>query len=127
MFKATVLGSALVLIAVPALAADFRGEVINATEHAEYAAEATDLNTAHMHLHHTLNCLVGPKGAGFDAKELNPCAGSGNGAIPDATDAAEKTKLQAAAAKATSGLSKNDFNAVKKDATDAAAILKTAE
>ena len=39
------------------------------------------------HLHHTLNCLVGPGGDGFDAKQMNPCAQAGNGAIPDAKDA----------------------------------------
>ena len=42
------------------------------------AAQATDLNTVHMHLHHALNCLVGPNGKGFDAKEMNPCAHAGN-------------------------------------------------
>jgi len=115
------------LIATPALAADVRGEIINANEHAEYAAQATDLKGAHMHMHHALNCLVGPNGAGFDAKEMNPCAGSGNGIIPDTADPAKKKPFQAAAEKAKAGIAENDFAKAKKIAEELSAMLKPLE
>jgi hypothetical protein len=77
-----------------------------------------------MHLHHTVNCLVGPKGQGFDAKEANPCQKLGNGAIPDTTDSALKAKESAALAKAESGLKSDDLTAARKAATEAQAALK---
>ena len=70
---------------------------MQAETHAGLAAKAGSLDGVHQHLHHALNCLVGPAGNGFDAKEMNPCANAGNGAIPDTTDAAKKTALQSAA------------------------------
>ena len=57
----------------------------------------------HAHLHHTLNCLVGPNGMDFDKDALNPCKNAGNGAIPDTTDAAKQKALEAAADKARAG------------------------
>ena len=115
-------------LSLPTLAlADGHSEIVNAGTHAGYAAAATDIATAHAHLHHTLNCLVGPAGSGFDAKELNPCANAGNGAIPDTADAAKKATLESAAAKARQGLASNDLQAAQKDATDAGDILKKAE
>jgi len=77
-----------------------------------------------MHLHHTVNCLVGPSGQGFDAKEANPCQKLGNGAIPDTTDSAMKAKLSAALAKAQAGLKSDDLTAAKQAATEAQAALK---
>jgi len=77
-----------------------------------------------MHLHHTVNCLVGPEGQGFDAKEANPCQKLGNGAIPDAADQALKAKLTAALAKAQAGLKSDDLAAARKAATEAQAALK---
>jgi len=107
--------------------ADSHSEIVNAGAHAGYAAAATDIATAHAHLHHTLNCLVGPAGSGFDAKELNPCANAGNGAIPDTADAGKKASLESAAVKARQGIASNDLTAAKKDATDAQDLLKKAE
>ena len=49
------------------------------------------------HMHHVLNCLVGPNGKGFDESFGNPCNGQGQGAIPETTDAATKTKLEVGA------------------------------
>jgi hypothetical protein len=104
--------------------ADAGSEVVTAATHASLAAGSADIAGVHMHLHHALNCLVGPKGAGFDAKELNPCAQNGNGAIPDTTDAAKKSSLEAAAAKARAGIAVADYKAAQKDATDLASMLK---
>jgi len=112
------------LFPLPVLAADVSAEITNAAMHAGYAAEATDIATVHSHLHHTVNCLVGPSGQGFDAKELNPCANNGTGAIPDSTGASAKQALQAALAKANSGLSATDLATAQQDATAAQASLK---
>ena len=112
--------------ALPAAAeaADPAQEAATAGVHAGLAAQGAGIEQVHMHLHHTVNCLVGPKGQGFDAKEANPCQGLGNGAIPDTTDAAMKGKLTAALAKAQAGLKSDDLTAARKAATEAQAALK---
>jgi hypothetical protein len=111
------------LLASPAFAADLRGEIVNAAEHAEYAGEAATIEDAHFHLHHTLNCLVGPKGDGFDRTQMNPCVNSGNGIIPDATDPKMIAVFQDAAAKAREGLATNDLATAKADAASAAKLI----
>src|ERR1700759_1185312 len=93
-------GDAALLLTLPAKAADGKGEIPNAEMHAGLAAKATAIDGVHMHLHHALNCLVGPGGTGFDTTNTNPGAKAGNGAIPASTDAAQKTKLAAAVSKA---------------------------
>jgi hypothetical protein len=103
--------------------ADLGAEIANARMHAGLAAQGSDIATVHTHLQHTINCLVGPKGAGFDAKALNPCANNGTGAIPDETDAAKKTALQAAADKATAGIGASDLASAQKDASSVATML----
>ena len=75
------------LVATPVLA-DTAAELNIAQNHAGMAAKAADLKTTQMHLHHAVNCLVGPGGKGFDAAAGNPCAKADAGAIPDSTDAA---------------------------------------
>ena len=105
--------------------ADGSSETVTAATHADLAAGASDLNGVRTHLHHTLNCLVGPGGQGFDAKEMNPCAQSGKGAIPDTTDAAKKASLEAAAEKVRAGLAATDAKAAKADASAAGAMLKS--
>jgi hypothetical protein len=114
----------LVLWGNPALA-DASSETVTAATHADLAAGASDLNGVHTHLHHTLNCLVGPGGNGFDTKELNPCAQSGKGAIPDTPDAAKKKMLESAADKTRSGIAATDMDAAKRDASAAASMLKS--
>ena len=116
---------ALALAALPFKAhADAHGELVTATTHADLAGKAGDLNGVHMHLHHAVNCLVGPNGTGFDSKEMDPCANAGNGVIPDTTDAAKKTKLQAAVKTAEAGIAEADLAKAKAKATAAAAELK---
>lgn len=114
------------LMASPAFAqgADPAQEAATGGMHAGLAAQAATIQQVHMHLHHTVNCLVGPKGEGFDAKEANPCQKLGNGAIPDSTDSAMKAKLTAALAKAQAGLKSEDLAAAKKAATETQAGLK---
>jgi hypothetical protein len=117
----------LLLIAAQAgAAANVGTEITKAASHAGLAEQSGDLKGVHMHLHHALNCLVGPKGDGFDAKELNPCSADGDGAIADTTDAAQKEKLEAAADKARGGVAEADFDAAKKDAGELQTMLKAA-
>lgn len=114
---------AVALLPLPA-AADAASEIVNAAQHAEYAAQATSIDVAHAHLHHALNCLVGPNGMDFDATALNPCKGAGNGAIPDTSDAAKQKSLEAAANKAREGLKANDLSTAQKDAAETEKMLK---
>jgi hypothetical protein len=117
----------LVSLTVPistAAFADTASEIATAADHAGYAAASLNIDGIHMHLHHAVNCLEGPKGKDFDAAVENPCAKDGNGAIPDATDAATRAKLQAALATAMAGIASDDDGAAKKDATDLYAGLR---
>jgi hypothetical protein len=107
--------------------ADVHSEIVNAAEHAGYAAAAADIAGVHAHLHHALNCLVGPGGNGFDAKEINPCAHAGNGIIPDTSDAAKKAGFEADADKARAGLADGNLASAQKTAADLAATLKKGE
>ena len=117
----------LMFMSAPSFAADAAKEVQTAATHAGYAADATVLKTVQAHLHHTVNCLVGPKGVGFDAKQLNPCKGQGNGAIPDTADVAKKKQLEAALASAKAGLKATTLAGAKADAQKTAALLKEAK
>ena len=65
-------------------AADPSAELKTAIDHAGYSAKSEALSQVHLHLHHTLNCLVGPKDKLFDPAAGNPCNGQGNGYLPDA-------------------------------------------
>lgn len=128
MKSAVVIGSVGVLFfASPSLAGDAKSEITTAAMHAGLAAQASDITGVHTHLHHAVNCLVGPGGPGFDSKELNPCANSGGGAIPDSTNATTKESLQAALARANSGIAATDLASAQKDASATEAMLKSAK
>ena len=103
--------------------ADSAKEVTTAASHAGFAAQAADLKGTQTHLHHVINCLVGPRGREFDDKEANPCKDQGNGAIPDTTDEARRTALIQALVKANEGLRKADLAAARKSASEAQVLL----
>ena len=89
---------------------------------------ATKIADVHLHLHHSLNCLVGPGGNGFDAKEMNPCAHAGNGAIPDlGPDSAKFAALNTAAAKARDGIAETDLKKAQADAAIVRSMLNKAQ
>ena len=113
----------LIAVATAALAADLSKEASTAGQHAGMAASATDIKTVGTHLHMAINCLVGPKGKGFDANVANPCKDLGNGAITDNTNAADKKLLKQALAKAEAGLATTDLAKAKADATAAQTLL----
>jgi hypothetical protein len=98
-------------------------EVATAATHAGLAAKSTDMKMTQMHLHHVVNCLVGPKGEGFDANEANPCKDQGAGAIPDAKDAAQAASLKQALARANAGLGAKDMATAQANATAAQGFL----
>lgn len=100
-------------------------EVSTAHAHALMAQTAKNTAMAHAHLQHVINCLVGPNGAGFDAKAENPCKGQGNGAIPDAaSNQALHGKLESALTTAQAGLKSDSLASVQQDAGKVAATLQ---
>jgi hypothetical protein len=106
---------------------DAHAEIGTAHAHALMAKSATTVAMAQTHLHHVINCLVGPDGTGFDAGAGNPCKDHGNGAIPDsAGNSALHGKLQSALADAQAGLKSDSLAAVQDDAGKAAATLQAA-
>jgi len=119
MTKIALLAACAALIATPVLA-DAAAELSIAQTHAGLAVKGTDLKTVQMHLHHAVNCLVGPGGKGFDAAAGNPCGKAGAGAIPDSTDAAMKAKLQTIADSAAPGLTTSDLATAQKTAQSTA-------
>src|ERR1700733_818775 len=76
---AVLVTTSVVCVSVAAqAAADVKAEITAAATHANLAAKAGTVDMVHTHLHHVLNCLVGPKGKDFDGKAANPCAKLGN-------------------------------------------------
>src|SRR5262245_14356560 len=99
----------IMLAPTPARAeTDVAKEINTAITHAGFAAAGNDLRTVQMHLHHTVNCLVGPTGTGFDPSEANPCKDQGNGAIPDIQDPLKRASLQEALIKVNAGLQETE-------------------
>ncbi len=70
---------------------DPAAELKTATTHAGFAAKYEAMNEVTQHLHHSLNCLVGPQDKRFDAAAGNPCQGQGNGYLADVKAAKGET------------------------------------
>ena len=104
--------------------ADAASEIATAAQHAGFAAAAPNLPQMHMHLHHVMNCLVGPKDGDFDKTNINPCAQMGNGAFPDESNAEIKAKLQSAMSAAGDGIASSDEATAKKNAAMVKTILE---
>ena len=104
--------------------ADAASEIATAAQHAGFAAAAPNLAQTHMHLHHVMNCLVGPHDGDFDKTITNPCAQDGNGAFPDESDPAIKAKLQSVMSVAEDGIASSDEAIAKKDAATVETQLK---
>lgn len=110
-------------LAAPGIAtADGPQAVATAAQHAGIAASQDQLAMAQRHLHHTLNCLVGPDGEGFDEDAGNPCANAG-GAIPQTGDTEMKAKLEKLAMQVSKALDGDDLAATKAVATDVQKML----
>ncbi|MDE2463588.1 MAG: hypothetical protein KGO02_07740 [Alphaproteobacteria bacterium] len=121
------LGASMLVAAVSALPAAAAGnvatEIHTAALHAGFSAKSSTIKMVHAHMHHALNCLVGPKGMGFDSSALDPCKNQGNGAIVDATSAATKQKLEKVAQMLRMGLTDNTLATAKATAAKAEAEL----
>jgi len=103
--------------------ADAAAEIATAAQHAGLAAGASDLRQTHMHLHHVMNCLVGPLDGDFDKTNMNPCAQQGNGAFADESNSDIKAKLQTAMGLVADGIAASDEATAKKNAAMAEAQL----
>jgi len=126
-FRSSVAGVALLIgLSSPVFAGDYGKEMSTASDHAGYAAISETVDDAHAYLHHTINCLVGPKGAGFDATAENPCQGQGDGAMADTTDAAKKQVLENAVTRAQAGLASDDLGTATSAGADVQAMLEQA-
>ncbi|HET7268600.1 MAG TPA: hypothetical protein VFJ15_10870 [Oleiagrimonas sp.] len=100
-------------------------EVATAHAHALMAQNAETVAKAHTHLHHVVNCLVGPGGKGFDASAGNPCKGQGDGALSDTVINAElHGKVKQALSEARAGLQADKLTTIHGDAAMAAATLQ---
>lgn len=123
---ATLTGTFLLIAGSAFAAVSLTAEISNARTHANNAANAPTIDAVHTHMHHAINCLVGPKGEGFDAAQMNPCANAGNGAIPDQTDAAKKAKLEDAKTILMKGLTETDVKAAQRSAATAVTAIAAA-
>ncbi|MGC8535785.1 MAG: hypothetical protein ACP5QR_09680 [Rhizomicrobium sp.] len=114
------------LSAAPALAAgNLATEIHTAALHAGFSAKSSTLKMVHTHMHHALNCLVGPKGKGFDSAAFDPCKNEGDGAINDATNAAMKQRLEDVAQLLQKGLSDKNLHSAQAIAAKAEADLNS--
>jgi hypothetical protein len=101
------------LALAPALGlADGPQAIATAAQHAGMAAGTDDPALVRLHLHHVVNCLVGPDGEGYDEASRNPCMAAG-GAIPQTADAAAKEMLMKQAADARAAIANADVAAAK--------------
>lgn len=123
--------AAMLAIGLPvaAQAADAHKEIATASDHAGYAASADTVGKVHLHLHHVINCLVGPHGKDFDKQAGNPCAGQGDGALNDLDSgmADEKASLDNALALARTGVKMTSLSAAQNVATTVKNILDKAK
>jgi len=103
-------------------------ELKTAMAHAGYAAKADALNGVHLHLHHVLNCIVGPQDKLFDAAAGYPCKDQGTGVLPALMGKMDQQYYEAAliAQIASQGIASNNLQEAKAAAHVAALILQDA-
>ena len=103
-------------------------EMKTAMAHAGYAAKAEALNGVHMHLHHVLNCMVGPQDKLFDGAAGNPCKDQGTGVLPELKGRMNQQYYEATlvAQIAGQGIASNNLPEAKAAARVAELILQDA-
>lgn len=121
--------SAAAFAATPAFAASGAGSEINtAIQHSGYASHVKSTAKVHLHLHHVVNCLVGPHGNGFYPAAGNPCQGEGNGALNDLMGQPKvRADLNKALREADMGLRENRFETAHRTAERVRKTLKLAQ
>lgn len=103
-------------------------EIATALAHAQMALASKDVAEARHHLHHVINCLVGPKSKEYDANEENPCKGMGNGALNDVdSKSAQHKKLDNALSEAKEGLDKSSLKKTQNEADEVVEELQDAQ
>jgi hypothetical protein len=126
MFKAIGVAAVLLLCSPafsPVWAVDLAVEKIATQITARSASRnVQNIEDVHQRMQSAINCLVGPKGEGFDANVPNPCAASGNGLIPD-SDPAKKNQYLDVVAKLKTGIATNDRGAAMQIALEAADMI----
>lgn len=123
MSSMALVGALLVASTALAQGGDAAKELATAREHAQLAEASQSVAVAKMHLHHVINCLVGPHGSGFDASAGNPCKGMGDGAEKDAqSDHMRMRQASHALEYARRGVEAKDLAKVHKAASG---VLKT--
>lgn len=127
MIRTRLIGSSIAAAAIASLSlataqADGPQAVATAAQHARLAAGSAAINAVHLHLHHVLNCLVGPDGEGFDEDSGNPCAATG-GAIPQTSDSEMKAELEELAEQVRGGIANQDLAAAQETATEVHEML----
>lgn len=96
-------------------------EIATAKVHATIATQIDTLEGVHLHLHHVINCLVGPHGSGYsaaaEAESENHCNDLGNGAIADSKNApAVHRNAEIALRDARAGIHADNLRAAHQDA-----------
>lgn len=121
--------SAAALAATPAFAAAGAGkEIHTAIEHSGYASHVKSTDKVHLHLHHVVNCLVGPDGKGFYPAAGDPCKGMGNGALNDLSGQPKvRSELNKALREAKTGLGENGFKSAHATAERVRKTLQVAQ
>ena len=121
--------SAAAFAATPAFAATGAGSEINtAIQHSGFASHVKTTDKVHLHLHHVVNCLVGPHGKGFYPAAGNPCQGEGNGALNDLSGQPKvKSELERALHEAETGLREKGFETAHRTAERVRKTLELAQ
>ena len=120
---ATFVAMGLMATSASAVVVQFNKEIAAAATHAGLAAQETELAGVRMHLHHTMNCLVGPKGEGYSSKDMNPCSALGNGAVVDAATRSTVLGVNAAVMGTKKGLEEPDLAKAKEIAAEVNKLL----
>lgn len=124
MSSMALLGALLLSSAALAQGGDVAKELGAASKHAQLSESSQSVPVAAMHLHHVINCLVGPHGAGFDAAAGNPCKGMGDGALQDSPRRSEShSKALHALAIARRGVAEKELSAMHEAASEIVGIL----
>lgn len=126
-----VIGAGLSL-AVAAAARQPDKEIAAALVHAGAASHMDTVAGVHLHLHHVLNCVLGPGSklysAQAEALSENSCKGLGDGALSDAgRDRAVRESLERAARVAEHGIVATDLAVAQRNAAEVMAALRSAQ
>ena len=101
-------------------------KIQTAIKHAEFASTSKNANQIHLHLHHVINCLVGPEGAAYDPAAGDPCESEGGSALSD-LKGAPKEYLQQALDLAITGVNIGHRAPARNVAIAVDALLKEAQ